>query len=105
LTPLQLLLPGATVQLFDGTSVFGALQTCPAAAVLSHTLTVSTAGFDFIAPNEPNSLCGPDLPTGVLPTATLPGPCRTIANALVYARDGDTIEVEAGIYEVCDTIE
>ncbi len=105
LSPLQLLLPGATVQLSDGTSVFGALQTCPAATVLSRTLTVSTLGFDFISSGVPNSVCGPDLPTGTLPSAALPGPCRTIANALFYARDGDTVIVEAGIYEVCNTIE
>lgn len=105
LTPLQLLVPGATVQLSDGTSPFGTLQSCPAAAVLSRTLTVSTAGFDFLAPNVPNTVCGPDLPTGTLPSAALPGPCLTIQNALVYARDGDTIVVEAGIYEVCSPIE
>ncbi len=105
LSTAQLLLPGTTVQLSDGTTTFGTLQTCPSATVLSRTLTVSTAGFDFIAANVPNSVCGPDLPTGTLPTAALPGPCLTIANALFYARDGDTIVVEAGIYEVCSTIE
>ncbi|HEY7295357.1 MAG TPA: right-handed parallel beta-helix repeat-containing protein [Dehalococcoidia bacterium] len=105
LTTLQLLVPGATVQLSDGTTVFGTLQTCPAASVLSRTLTVSTFGFDFISAGVPNSVCGPDLPTGALPSTALPGPCLTIANALFYARDGDTILVEAGIYEVCNTID
>lgn len=105
LTSAQLLVPGATVQLSDSTNAFGTPQTCPTASVLSHTLTVSTVGFDFIAPNVPNSVCGPDLPAGALPTVASPGPCLTIANALFYARDGDTIVVEAGIYEVCNTIE
>ncbi|HLZ73036.1 MAG TPA: right-handed parallel beta-helix repeat-containing protein [Dehalococcoidia bacterium] len=105
LTSAQLLLPGASVQLSDGTNLFTTAQTCPAASVLSRTLTVATFGFDLIAPGVPNSVCGPDLPVGTLPTAALPGPCRTIANALFYARDGDTVLVEAGVYEVCDTIE
>ena len=105
LTTLALLLPGTTVQLADGSTPFGPLATCPAASVLSHTLTVSTAGFDFLTPSTPNAVCGPDLPSGVLPTTALPGPCLTIAHALVYARDGDTIVVEAGLYEVCTTIE
>jgi len=105
LSTVQLLLPGSTVQLSDGSTTFGTLQTCPAAAVLSHTLTVSTFGFDLLSASVPNAVCGPDLPTGVLPTAALPGPCLTIQHALVYARDGDTIAVEAGIYEVCSPIE
>jgi parallel beta-helix repeat protein len=35
----------------------------------------------------------------------LPGPCFTIATALSFARDGDTIIVESGIYEICSTLE
>jgi parallel beta-helix repeat protein len=103
-----LLQPGATVQLFDltvlpGAAISGDIATCPGVG-LSRTLTVSTAGFDLIAPGVPNSVCGPDLTAGTAPTPLNPGPCFTIQNALFYARDGDTIVVESGIYEICTTI-
>jgi len=103
-----LLQPGATVQLFDltvlpGAAISGDIATCPGVG-LSRTLTVSTAGFDLIAPGVPNSVCGPDLTAGTAPTPLNPGPCFTIQNALFYARDGDTIVVETGIYEICSTI-
>ncbi|HEY8838285.1 MAG TPA: right-handed parallel beta-helix repeat-containing protein, partial [Dehalococcoidia bacterium] len=104
-TGSALLQPGATVQLFDAATglLVGGAAKCPGVG-LSRTLTVSTAGFDLIAPGVPNSVCGPDLTAGTAPTPLNPGPCFTIQNALFYARDGDTIVVETGIYEICSTI-
>src|SRR5579883_1926591 len=109
LTSSSLLQPGTTVELTNEPPSGGGEQVidsavCPP-SLLSRTLTVSTAGFDFISAGVPNSVCGPDLPAGTSPSTSNPGPCFTIANALTWARDGDTIVVEAGIYEVCAPIE
>ncbi|MHB8577310.1 MAG: right-handed parallel beta-helix repeat-containing protein, partial [Dehalococcoidia bacterium] len=71
---------------------------------LSRTLTVSTIGNDVVG-GSPNSACGPDLTAGQMATPPNPGPCLTIGNALTFARDGDTITVEAGIYEICSTMQ
>ncbi len=107
ITSQALLQPGTIVSLIDqnpaNTVTFDS-ESCPLLG-LSRTLTVSTLGFDLIAPTQPNTSCGPDLAGGNIPTQVLPGPCFTIANALAFARDGDTIIVESGIYEVCTTME
>ena len=106
LTSQPLLQPGTKASLVDtaAPTVQFDSEVCPGVG-LSRTLTVSTAGFDLIAPNSPNAFCGPDLTGGATPTPANPGPCFTIQNALIYARDGDTIVVESGIYEICSTIE
>jgi hypothetical protein len=105
LTASPLLQPGVQVQLIDGdTNQVLDTEQCPPPG-LSRTFTVSPGGFDFLTATVPNAICGADLPAGTPPTLALPGPCLTIANAMVYARDGDTIVVEPGIYEVCAPIE
>lgn len=98
--------PGALIQLFDTTTASLPLSTatCPLLG-LSRTLTVSTQGVDLLAPGQPNTVCGPDLTSLTAPSPALPGPCLTIQNALLYARDGDTILVESGVYEICSPIE
>ena len=108
LSSAPLLQPGVLVQLYNGTTAIpGDTATCPATG-FSRTLTVSIGGEDVVNQDPtqpPNTICGPDLPTDVIATPTLPGPCLTIAHALQYARDGDTILVENGIFEICSTIE
>jgi parallel beta-helix repeat protein len=105
LTTTPLLGPGVTVTLTDapGGTVLDTKACSPTTP--GTTWFVSPQGFDMFPGGLFNTQCGPDLPVGTPPSATNLGPCLTIENALSYANDGDTIVVEPGNYEVCDTIE
>jgi parallel beta-helix repeat protein len=109
LTTNNLLTTGVNVQLVDASTtpptLIGTPASCPAPGV--QPFIVSPNGVDFLdaAQTIPNSVCGPDLPPGTTPSSQNPGPCLTVANALKWANDGDTIFVEDGIYEVCQPIE
>src|SRR5579875_3122757 len=107
LTTQNLLVPGARIDLLSSpTGSVITSENCPQGPTTQRVLIVSPQGYDFIdaAGTQPNTVCGPDLPQGQLPTAANPGPCFTIQNALTYAKDGDTIYVEFGIYEICQPI-
>ncbi len=109
LSTTTLLVSGAKVDLVDSTNpaTIISTQTCGGAAGTNVVLTVSTNGFDFLdaAQTIPNSVCGPDLGAGGIPSISNPGPCLSIENAVKYLPPGGIIFVESGFYEVCRTIE
>jgi len=116
LTTQNLLPQGTTIQLgsLGGVSVnpngSTTLTFTPASnrfncAGSSAVLIVSPMGFDVIpGTGQENTVCGNDLPRNTTPTVGQPGPCLTIQQALRNARDGDTILVEDGVFEVCSPI-
>jgi parallel beta-helix repeat protein len=69
------------------------------------TFFVTLNGLDTVGgvAGTTNTLCFPETKPDS-PSAQSPGPCATIQNALQYARDGDSIQVDTGIYEICSTI-
>src|SRR5579875_32325 len=100
------LAPNVQIFLYDSVNcnVLSSATCGQSAAAAQRTFFVATNGSDTVG-GLPNTQCSPETPTAGFPGSSISsGPCLTIQNALNYARDGDTIQVDTGIYEVCSTI-